>query len=57
MSYMQYEPDSAYFLYGGKTNYIRGYGDEYNQNLSWMETKRTFGFFTVWTTNEVCYST
>jgi len=57
LSYMQYEPDSAYFLYGGKTNYIRGYGDEYNQNLSWMETKRTFGFFTVWTTNEVCYST
>ena len=52
----QYKKDSSYFLWAGKTNYVQGYGDESSQTFSWMGTRRSFGYFTLWTTNEVCYT-
>ena len=55
LKHFEYLPSSQYFVYGGTANYIRGYGDETSQTYSWMETKRKFGFFTLWTTNEECY--
>lgn len=51
-----YLPYQKYFMFGGTTNYVRGYGEETNKNVNWMNTKRTFGYMQVWTTNEVCYT-
>ena len=51
-----YWKKSSYFVTGGTTNYVKGYGDEITQTFSWMDTNRKFGFFTLWTTNEVCYN-
>lgn len=47
---------SNYFFFGGRANYVKGYGDEIAQSFSWMDTRRTFGFFQVWTSEEECYN-
>ena len=44
------------FIMGGKANYIKGHGDESSLSFDWTDTKRYFGYFNVWTTNEVCYT-
>ena len=43
-------------MWAGNANFVKGFGDELSQTFSWMETRRTFGFFSIWTTNEQCYT-
>ena len=52
----QYLGEYDLFMWAGKTNYVKGYGDESSETFSWMETRRSFGYFTLWTTNENCYT-
>ena len=56
IKYFQYLKEEQNYLWAGKTNYVRGYGDEINQTFSWLGTKRVFGFFSLFTTNEICYT-
>jgi uncharacterized protein (DUF427 family) len=56
VSKFMYLGDSEYYMFGGRANYVRGYGDEITQSFSWMDTKRVFGFFNVWTTDLACYN-
>lgn len=52
----EYMRDTEIYIMGGKANYIKGHGDESSLSFDWTDTKRYFGYFNVWTTNEVCYT-
>ena len=56
LRHFRYLKEDGVFIWGGTANYVAGYGDESSLTFSWMETRRKFGFFTVWTTDENCYT-
>lgn len=57
ISWFDWDGVNNVFHFGGRANYVQGYGDEIAQTFSWMDTKRSFGFMQIWTTEEDCYST
>ena len=52
----EYLRDTQYYVWGGRTNYVTGYGDETSLSFDWTDTKRFFGYMTLWTTDEECYT-
>jgi len=56
LKHFRYDKDTSLYMWAGTANYVQGYGDEQSLTFSWMDTRRKFGYFSLWTTDEACYT-